>query len=267
MSEPAADGSATARPPANSSAVVFDHVFFGYGREDVIRDVDFRVAEGTFAALIGPNGAGKTTMLRLLLGLNRPRSGRIQVMGETPGSRGHRIGYVPQTTGVPDGFPLTLEEVVLMGRYPRVGYGRRPGRRDHDAVAEALEQVKLSDRARRRFSELSGGQQQRALIARALVADPRLLLLDEPTAGLDPASQARFYDMCCTLQRTKGLTLIAASHDVEVVARHADTVLLIDGTVRAMGTPRSVLESDQLDAVYDFPHDHVHRPRPPEERL
>ncbi|MFO7893153.1 MAG: metal ABC transporter ATP-binding protein [Longimicrobiales bacterium] len=250
---------------SEAPAIVFDHVTFGYGREAVLEDVDFLVAEGTFTALIGPNGAGKTTLLRLLLGLNRPRSGRIRVMGEPPGSRGHRIGYVPQSTGVPDGFPLTLAEVVLMGRYPSVGFGRRPGPRDHAAVHEALARVKLADRAGRRFSELSGGQQRRALIARALVADPRLLLLDEPTAGLDPAAQARFYDMCCTLQRIEGITLLAASHDVEVVARHADTVLLIDRTVRAIGTPRTVLASDQLDAVYDFPHDHVHRPRPPEE--
>lgn len=246
------------------AAVVFDHVYFGYGRENVLEDVDFRVKAGTFTALLGPNGAGKTTLLRLLLGLNHPRAGQIRVLGEAPGSRGHRIGYVPQATGVPDGFPLTLEDVVLMGRYPRAGFGRRPGPEDRSAVRQALERVKLTDRAGRRFSELSGGQQRRALIARALVAEPRLLLLDEPTAGLDPASQARFYDMCCTLQRTEGLTLIAASHDVEVVGRHADAVLLIDRTVRAMGPPRIVLESDQLDAVYDFPHDHVHRPRPPE---
>jgi len=251
--------------PAAGPAVVFDHVTFGYGREDVLVDVDFEVAEGTFTALIGPNGAGKTSLLRLLLGLNRARSGTIRVFGKAPGSRGHRIGYVPQATGVPDGFPLTAEDVVLMGRYPRVGYGRRPKAADREAAREALGRVMLADRAGRRFSELSGGQQRRALIARALVAEPRLLLLDEPTAGLDPASQARFYDMCCTLQRTEGLTLIAASHDVEVVARHADAVLLIDRTVRATGTPRAVLESDQLDAVYDFPHDHVHRPRPPED--
>jgi iron complex transport system ATP-binding protein len=122
--------------------------------------------------------------------------------------------------------------------------------------------VKLADAAGRRFSELSGGQQRRALIARALAAEPRLLLLDEPTAGLDPAAQARFYDMCCTLQRTEGITLLAASHDVDVVARHADTVLLVDRTVRAMGPPARVLQSEQLDAVYDFPRGHVHPAAP-----
>lgn len=249
---------------AVDEAIVFDHVSFGYGRTEVLDDVSFTIPEGTFTALIGPNGAGKTTMLRLLLGLRRPRSGRIAVLGERPGSRGHRIGYVPQKTGVPDGFPLTVADVVLMGRYPRVGYGRRPSRRDREAAREALARVQLEDTRDRRFGELSGGQQRRALIARALVSEPRLLLLDEPTAGLDPAAQARFYDMCCTLQRTEGLTLLAASHDVEVVAKHADTVLLVDGTVRAMGPPSRVLHSDKLDEVYDFPHDHVHRTPAPD---
>ncbi|MBW3552810.1 MAG: metal ABC transporter ATP-binding protein [Gemmatimonadetes bacterium] len=242
--------------------MVFDGVFFGYGREDVLRDVSFVVPEGTFAALIGPNGAGKTTLLRLLLGLRRPRTGRITVFGSAPGERGLGLGYVPQKTGVPEGFPLTTLEVVLMGRYALVGWGRRPGPSDRDAARRALGRVNLEDMAERRFSELSGGQQRRALIARALVGEPRLLLLDEPTAGLDPAAQARFYDMCCTLQREENLTLLAASHDVEVVARHADTVLLIDRTVRAHGTPADVLSSRQLDQVYDFPHGHVHPAAP-----
>ncbi|MFP4622731.1 MAG: metal ABC transporter ATP-binding protein [Gemmatimonadota bacterium] len=242
---------------AARDVIVFDHVSFGYGREDVLEDVHFSIAEGTFTALIGPNGAGKTTLLRLLLGLHKVRKGRLLVFGREPGSRGHRIGYVPQKTGVPEGFPLTVEDVVLMGRFPRIGWGRRPGPKDREAVRRALDRVNL-DEPRRRFGELSGGQQRRALIARALIAEPDLLLLDEPTAGLDPAAQARFYDMCCTLQRTEGITLLAASHDVEVVAKHADTVLLVDRTVQAMGSPRQILDSDQLDRVYHFPHDHVH---------
>lgn len=244
---------------AARAAIVFEDVSFGYGRGDVIERVTFGVPEGTFTALIGPNGAGKTTILRLLLGLRHPRTGQIEVLGERPGSRGHRIGYVPQKTGVPEDFPLTVEDVVLMGRYSRVGWGRRPSAEDRAAARRALDRVGLGGAVGRRFGELSGGQQRRALIARALAAEPRLLLLDEPTAGLDPAAQARFYDMCCTLQRTEGLTLLAASHDVEVVGRHADTVLLVDRTVRAMGPPSKVLHSEQLDEVYDFPRDHVHR--------
>jgi zinc transport system ATP-binding protein len=241
------------------TAVSFRDVWFGYGRTDVLEGLALDVAEGTFTALIGPNGAGKTTMLRLLLGLETPRRGEVTVFGEAPGSRGLRIGYVPQRTGVPDGFPLSAEEAVLMGRFAIIGMGRRPARADRDAARQALARVNLEHVAGRRFSELSGGQQRRALIARALVGEPRLLLLDEPTAGLDPAAQARFYDMCCVLQREEHLTLIAASHDVDVVAQHADTVLLIDRTVKAMGPPAAVLHTDQLDRVYDFPRDHVHR--------
>ncbi len=248
-------GGAAAEP---RDAVVFEGVHFGYGRDDVLRDLTFRVPEGRFAALIGPNGAGKTTLLRLILGLHRPRLGRISVLGERPGERGLGLGYVPQRTGVPEGFPLTAVEVVLMGRYPLVGWGRRPGAGDREAAHRALARVNLEPMAGRRFGELSGGQQRRALIARALVGEPRLLLLDEPTAGLDPAAQARFYDVCCTLQREEGITLLAASHDVEVVARHADMVLLIDRSLRAQGTPAEVLASRQLDRVYDFPHGHEH---------
>jgi ABC-type Mn2+/Zn2+ transport system ATPase subunit len=246
----------------STPAVSFRGVRFGYGRTDVLDDVTLTVAEGTFTALIGPNGAGKTTLLRLLLGLETPREGEVRVFGESPGARGQRIGYVPQKTGVPDGFPLSVEEVVLMGRYALMGWGRRPSRADRDAARSALARVSLADAASRRFGELSGGQQRRALIARALVGEPRLLLLDEPTAGLDPAAQARFYDVCCVLQREEGLTLIAASHDVDVVAQHADTVLLIDRSVQAMGPPAVVLSTAELDRVYDFPRDHVHRTRP-----
>jgi ABC-type Mn2+/Zn2+ transport system ATPase subunit len=249
---------AVREPAAGELAIRFQGVSFGYGGSDVVQDVTLDVPAGTFTALIGPNGAGKTTLLRLLLRLETPRVGEIQVFGQPPGSRDRRIGYVPQKTGVPQGFPLSVEEVVLMGRYAKVGWGRRPGRADRDAARLALARVKLADEAERRFSELSGGQQQRALIARALAGEPRLLLLDEPTAGLDPAAQANFYAMCCELQRREHLTLVAASHDVDIVAQHADTVLLIDRTVRAMGPPSQVLAAEQLDRVYDFPRDHVH---------
>jgi zinc transport system ATP-binding protein len=246
-------------------AISFDGVWFAYGRTDVIEDVTLTVEEGTFTALLGPNGAGKTTFLRLLLGLETPRRGRVTVFGHSPGSKGIRVGYVPQKTGVPDGFPLSVEEVALMGRYAMIGIGRRPRRADREVARWALRKVKLEDVADRRFGELSGGQQRRALIARALVGEPRLLLLDEPTAGLDPAAQARFYDLCCILQREEGLTLLAASHDVDVVAQHADSVLLLDRTVKAMGPPARVLGAENLDRVYDFPRDHVHRPRPAED--
>jgi ABC-type Mn2+/Zn2+ transport system ATPase subunit len=147
-----------------------------------------------------------------------------------------------------------------MGRYGRLGLWRRPGREDHARVHEALERVGMLNVDRERFGDLSGGQQQRVLIARALCAEPRLLILDEPTAGLDPAAQARFYTLVCDLQRQEGLTLLCASHDLDVVSAHADHVILLDRRVRAHGAPSDVLGSRALDRSYDFPPPHVHRP-------
>ncbi|MFP3947782.1 MAG: metal ABC transporter ATP-binding protein [Longimicrobiales bacterium] len=216
------------------------------------------VDQGIFAALIGPNGAGKSTCLKLLLGLLTPRVGTIEIFGEPPGRQDEPIGYVPQIGRIPRGFPLSAAEVVLMGRFGRLGLGRRPTDHDERRVEEALVDVGLADFAHRRFDSLSGGQQQRVLIARALAADPRLLLLDEPTAGLDPAARARFYTLLCDLQRARGLTVVCASHDIEDVAEHANRLILLDRTVRIAGSPEEVLASRLVDRSYGFPHPHEH---------
>jgi ABC-type Mn2+/Zn2+ transport system ATPase subunit len=254
-----------ARPPVSAvvpAAVSFRQVGFAYNGTPALQDVSLEVPRGSFTALIGPNGAGKSTLLRLLLGLLHPQRGEVTVLGKRPGSRGLPIGYVPQRIHLPSGFPLSVHEVVLMGRYGRLGLGRRPGREDHAKVREALERVGMADLERQRFGELSGGQQQRVLIARALCGEPRLLLLDEPTAGLDPAAQARFYTLVCDLQRAADLTLLCASHDVGVVSAHADRVILLDRSVRAFGDPAEVLGSPALDTSYGFPppHDHASSP-------
>jgi zinc transport system ATP-binding protein len=255
---PADDGE---RPPESAvvaAAVIFDQVSFAYNGSPALDDVSLEVPRGSFTALIGPNGAGKSTLLRLLLGLLRPLRGEVRVLGERPGSRGLPIGYVPQRIRLPSGFPLSVHEVVLMGRYGRIGLGRRPGAKDRAKVTEALERVSMADLERQRFGELSGGQQQRVLIARALCGEPRLLVLDEPTAGLDPAAQARFYTLVCDLQRAADLTLLCASHDVGVVSAHADRVILLDRSVRAMGDAAEVLGSHALDRSYGFPPPHDH---------
>lgn len=242
-------------------AVLLEGVYAAYDRHAALEDVSFRVPEGSFAALIGPNGAGKSTCLRLLLGLLRPRAGRVEVFGQAPERRdrhGRPIGYVPQKVVIPRGFPITVLDVVVMGRTAILGPGRFPAARDHDLARSALEQVDLGDVWRRRFQDLSGGQQQRALIARALCAEPRLLLLDEPTAGLDTSARARFYALVCELQAARGLTLLCATHDLDVVGDHADTLILLDRRIRAQGPPRDVLESAEMRSVYPFPTPHVH---------
>jgi ABC-type Mn2+/Zn2+ transport system ATPase subunit len=236
-------------------AIVFDDVWFAYGATPVLEAVSFAVATARFTALIGPNGAGKTTLLHLVLGLIRPRHGRVLAFGRPIAER-EPIGYIPQRVRVPRGFPVTVRELVLMGRYGRIGLGRRPARRDRQIAERALERVGLGDLAERPFGALSGGQQQQVLIARALTGEPRLLLLDEPTTGLDPAAREAFYNLCCELQREVGMTLIAASHDIDAVARHADTVVLINRRVLAIGPPEEVLGSEALRAAYRFPATH-----------
>jgi ABC-type Mn2+/Zn2+ transport system ATPase subunit len=247
-------------------AVACRDVWFAYDhQEPALQGVTFTVAPGSFTALIGPNGAGKSTLLRILLGLLAPDRGSVEIFGLPAGARrtdaggtSRPIGYVPQRVKLPAGFPLTVAEVTLMGRYGRLGLLRRPGAADRARAADALAQVGMSELAGRRFSDLSGGQQQRALIARALAGEPHLLLLDEPTAGLDPAARARFYALVCDLQHGQGLTVLCASHDLEVVAEHVDRLVLLDRAVRADGAPREVLTSAALGRAYAFPDPHDH---------
>jgi ABC-type Mn2+/Zn2+ transport system ATPase subunit len=244
---------------SEAAAVSFEGVWFSYGGQSTLEGVTFNVGQGRFAALIGPNGAGKTTALRLLLGIMRPARGRVRLFGALPGRQAETVGYIPQRVSVPRGFPLTVDEVVMMGRYARIGLGRRPRPPDRDAARGALERVGLGHLGTSPFGALSGGQQQRVLIARALAGDPHLLLLDEPTAGLDPAARSDFYNLCCTLQRERTLTLLAASHDIEAVAHHADLVILINHVVLAVGAPHDVLHSPLLQEAYRFPERH-HEP-------
>ncbi len=252
--------------PGERPAIQVEDLWFSYGRRKVLEGVSFEVTPGAFVALIGPNGAGKSTILRLLLGVLRPQRGRITILGRPPGQQGQPIGYVPQGIRLPKGFPLSVRDVVLMGRYGNVGLFRRPGSEDLQRVRETLESVEMAHLEERRFEDLSGGQQQRVLIARALVGDPCLLVLDEPTAGLDPAARARFYGRVCDLQRARGLTLFCASHDVEDVAQHAQNLILLDHTVRAQGPPQEVLRSRAVPEVYHFPPPHVHADQPSPEK-
>jgi ABC-type Mn2+/Zn2+ transport system ATPase subunit len=244
--------------PVKPAAILLDHVSASYDGRPALDDVSFQVLAGEFAALLGPNGAGKSTILRLLLGLVRPASGTVEVFGHPPGRGDRPIGYVPQKVVIPKGFPITVLEVALMGRTGILGPGRRPGARDRELAMASLTQVGLADGASRRFQDLSGGQQQRVLIARALCGEPRLLLLDEPTAGLDSGARARFYALVCELQHAQGLTLLCATHDLDVVADHADALVLLDRVVLAQGSPADVLAGGALARAYSFPKAHVH---------
>jgi len=251
--EPGSD--ATRETPA----VLMEDVSASYDGHPALEAVSFRVPEGSFAALIGPNGAGKSTCLRLLLGLTRPTKGRVEVFGRPPlADKADGVGYVPQKVTIPRGLPISVLDIVLMGRTALLGAGHRPKRVDREMARNALDQVGLADMAARRFQDLSGGQQQRVLIARALCSHPRLLLMDEPTAGLDSAARARFYALVCDLQHARGLTLLCATHDLDVVGDHADVLILLDRSVRAQGAPSDILQEGALSGAYRFPRPHVH---------
>jgi zinc transport system ATP-binding protein len=204
-------------------------VSFAYGRQPVLAGISFTVGQGEFVALVGPNGSGKSTLLRIILGLLPPDSGAVRVF-EAPPARLRerwRIGYVPQRPMLDDHLPATVEEVVASGRLARRGWMRRPAPLDQYEVEHALEAVALSEAGQALLSELSGGQQQRAFIARALVNRPDLLVLDEPVAGIDAASQKLFRDSLVHMVRHHGAAVLLVSHELGAVAEDLDRLLVL----------------------------------------
>jgi zinc transport system ATP-binding protein len=219
--------------------VTASHVSFAYGVDPVLRDVSFEIGAGEFAALVGPNGSGKSTLLRVLLGVLRPHEGTVELFGAEPHELRERwrVGYVPQRLAVPADLPATVEEVVRAGQLPRRGWWRQPKPGDRDAVDHALGAVALLDLRKRPLRELSGGQQQRVLIAKALVGDPELLVLDEPIAGVDVASQQLFRDSLVHLVDAHGTTVLLVSHELGAVADDLDRVIVLKQTVVFDGKP------------------------------
>ena len=189
-------------------------VSLGYGGSPVLEDVNLELARGEFLALLGPNGAGKTTLLRGIVGLIPTMAGRIEYEIDRHASP---LGYVPQRETLDPAFPLTVLEVVLMGTYARLSAWRRVGGQQRRAAHRALELVGLAGLANHRFAELSGGQTQRVLIARALAAEPSLLVLDEPTAGIDAEATAAIMRVLSNLNRHDGLTVLLVTHQVGVL--------------------------------------------------
>ncbi len=216
-----------------------DDVSFAYGAEVVLDHVALEVRAGEFAALAGPNGSGKSTLLRILLGLLTPQTGSVEVFGVSPGDLRDRwrVGYVAQRPRIAPDLPATVEEVVATGRLAKRGWWKRRTRADRDAVDHAIESVALTDHRRKRLHELSGGQQQRALIARALAADPELLVLDEPIAGVDVESQALFRDSLVHLVEHHQAAVLLVSHELGAVADDLDHVVVLKHRVVFDGVP------------------------------
>ncbi|MCU1442388.1 MAG: hypothetical protein JWQ59_538 [Cryobacterium sp.] len=221
---------------------------FAYGQEPALQDISFDVRPGEAVALIGPNGSGKSTLLKGVLGLISRVAGTVEVLGSSPAPAGS-IGYMPQADELDPQFPVTLQQVVMMGRYRSIGWLRMPGASDRKAVATALEAVGLAHRARTRFGQLSGGQQQRGLLARALASGPRLLLLDEPFNGLDQKNRDA---LVSTLERLKenGVAVLVSTHDLELARAVCDGVLLLNGTQVAFGPRDEVLTLENVQSAF-----------------
>jgi zinc transport system ATP-binding protein len=219
---------------------------FAYGGEAVLEDVNLTVRQKDFTAIIGPNGGGKTTLLKLMLGLLSPVKGTVHIDGKPPQEASHCIGYVPQNVHANQSFPITAIDVVLMGMLaPRKRLSRRSATNRRDAFA-ALERMEMAAHADKKIGTLSGGQRQRVFIARALVARPKLLLLDEPTASIDTKGQADFYQFLKELNQD--IPVLVVSHDLLVVSRYVESVACVNKKLHYHD--HAEITGDMLETMY-----------------
>jgi len=229
-------------------------------REDVaLRGVSFKVKSGEFIGIIGPNGAGKTTLLTIINGLGKLLNGRVRVLGHylTPGN-GHslreKVGYVAQVQNIDPRMPMNVREVVMIGRYGRLGLLKRPGRHDWKIVDEALALVGMEHLARRPIGHLSGGEQQRVAIARCLAQEPELFLLDEPTVSLDWKAQADIMELVKQIHDSRRLTTLFVTHDLGCLPVACNRVILMkEGLIWGEGPPGKLLTDENLGQLYDMP--------------
>ena len=230
----------------NTPIVEIENVSFAYNGDAVLEEVNLAIQPGEFMAMIGPNGGGKTTLLRLMLGLLKPDTGDIRVFGRSARKASSSVGYVPQNVHINNSFPVTALDVVLMGKLdPRKRWTRRSTSDQSEAMA-ALAHLEMEANAHKRIGELSGGQRQRIFIARALVSDPKLLLLDEPTAGIDTKGQADFYRLLKELNDK--ITIVVVSHDLLVISRYIKSVSCVNRRVHYHD--QAEITGDMLETMY-----------------
>jgi ABC-type Mn2+/Zn2+ transport system ATPase subunit len=233
---------------ATAPVLELDGVSVRYAGTSALEQVTLHIRRGDQVAVVGPNGAGKSTLFNVITGILKPHAGTVRIAGSGP--QGHIcVGYVPQRNQIDWRFPVTVTDVVMMGRVGKIGMLRRPGTIDRQQVQAALAQVDLLDLAARQIGELSGGQQQRVFLARALAQEAELLLLDEPLAGLDIPSQEAISRILARL-RGAGMTLLVATHDLNQAAEQFDRMILLNRRVVAFGTPADVLTTANLARAY-----------------
>lgn len=217
---------------------------FSYNAQEVIKDVSLEIHRGDYVGIVGPNGGGKTTLVKLMLGLLKPKNGTIELFGKNLKNfkQFSKIGYVPQKTYIELNIPITVEEIVAMGRYGKRGLFRFPSKEDKEKTHQALAQVDMLAFKDKQINDLSGGQQQRVLIARALSSEPEIIFLDEPTVGVDIKTQKQFYTLLRKLNQELNLTLVLISHELDVVAHEATELGYINRTLEYYGEPEEFLK-------------------------
>lgn len=220
-----------------------------YGANPVLWDIDLDIPPGVMCAIVGPNGGGKSTLIKAALGLVRPVAGHVRFLGRPIGQMRGQIGYVPQRHSVDWDFPTTARDVVEMGLYRDLGWLRRPGKAEHARALAALAEVGMQDYADRQISQLSGGQQQRVFIARALVQDAPILILDEPMAGVDASTEAIIIALLKKL-RDAGRTVIVVHHDLTTVQSYFDWLVMLNVRIIAQGPVAQTYSADNLRAAY-----------------
>ena len=234
---------------SGTAAVEVTDLTVAYGEKPVLWDVDLEVPKGVLMAIVGPNGAGKTTLMRAILGMVKPAAGQALVHGRPYAEQRRLVAYVPQRGTVDWDFPTSVLDVVLMGRYGRLGWVRRPGAADRAAAREALEQVGMTELAGRQISQLSGGQQQRVFLARALVQGAELYFMDEPFQGVDATTEKAIVELLRTL-RADGKTVVAVHHDLQTVPEYFDQVTLLNVRRIASGPVAECFTEENLRRTY-----------------
>jgi zinc/manganese transport system ATP-binding protein len=241
---------APSRKPSAAALVRFTGVTCGYDNRAVLRDIDLTINEGAFVGIVGPSGAGKTTLLRAIVGAVPRVSGSLTFDGRPVGRGGTPgVGWVPQLETVDWNFPATVGEVVLMGRWSDRPWRAWASREDLDAVDALLERLGIGGLGRRHIRELSGGQQQRVFLARAMIGEPRLLLLDEPTSGVDLKTRDDILHLLADLNGD-GMTIVITTHELNTVAAHLPWVVCVNGSVVAEGDPDDIFTSEILGQTY-----------------
>lgn len=228
----------------NHSIVEIQNVSFSYGKETVVKEVTLEIHKGDYVGIIGPNGGGKSTLMKLMVGLLTPDAGSISLFGNPIKEfrDWYKIGYIPQRSTFDKHFPITVEEVVLMGRFGRIGLFHQPSDIDKVQVHRVLKEVEMYDYRHRQIHDLSGGQQQRVFIAKALASEPEIIFLDEPTVGVDIKTQKQFYSLLRKLNKELRLTLILVSHELDVVAHESTELGYINCTMEYYGDPEEFLK-------------------------